>query len=85
MLLGWRSHLYSHHWRKCNAHSSVPGDPADRIQFLLDSVSTASMLAFLVALLTIIGVLGSLPFVWAGYANVCLFVLLRPLYYTAMS
>nr|POE86647.1 protein fmp42 [Quercus suber]POE87650.1 protein fmp42 [Quercus suber] len=43
------------------------------------------MLAVLVALITAVGILGSLPFLWAGYANVILFVLLRPLYYSAMS
>lgn len=43
------------------------------------------MLAILVALITAVGILGSLPFLWAGYANVVLFVLLRPLYYSAMS
>lgn len=43
------------------------------------------MLTTLVALITAVGVLGSLPFMWAAYANVILFVLLRPLYYSAMS
>jgi hypothetical protein len=55
------------------------------IGLLLDSISTANMLSILVALTTAVGVLGSLPYVWAGYANVILFVLLRPLYYSAMS
>ena len=55
------------------------------IGLLLDSVSVASVLAILVAIITAIGVLGSLPFLWAGYTNVILFVLLRPLYYSAMS
>ena len=54
------------------------------IGLLLDNVSTAVMLAGLVALITAVGVLGSLPFVWAAYGNVILFVLLRPLYYSAM-
>lgn len=54
------------------------------IGMLLDNVSTAVMLAGLVALITAVGVLGSLPFVWAAYGNVILFVLLRPLYYSAM-
>lgn len=43
------------------------------------------MLTVLVVLITAVGVLGSLPFFWAAYANVVLFVLLRPLYYSAMS
>lgn len=55
------------------------------IGILLDSLSTANLLAILVALITAAGILGSLPFVWAGYGNVILFVLLRPLYYSAMS
>ncbi|EMC94039.1 hypothetical protein BAUCODRAFT_36510 [Baudoinia panamericana UAMH 10762] len=55
------------------------------IGLLLDNVSTANMLAILVVLTTAVGVLGSLPFYWAGYGNVVLFVLLRPLYYSAMS
>lgn len=61
----------------------VAATPA--IGFLLDSLSTANLLATLVALTTAIGVFGSLPFAWAGYVNVTLFVLLRPLYYSAMS
>ncbi|KAK5113458.1 hypothetical protein LTR85_010886 [Meristemomyces frigidus] len=55
------------------------------IGLLLDNLSTANLLAILVALITACGVLGSLPFYWAGYVNVVLFVLLRPLYYSAMS
>lgn len=55
------------------------------IGLLLDHVSTAVMLLILNVLITAVGVLGSLPYLWAGYANVVLFVLLRPLYYSAMS
>lgn len=55
------------------------------IGFLLDNTSTAVMLAALVVLITAVGILGSLPFLWAAYGNVILFVLLRPLYYSAMS
>jgi MFS family permease len=55
------------------------------IGFLLDSTSTAVVLGLLVFLSTAIGVLGVLPFLWAAYANVILFVLFRPLYYSAMS
>ena len=52
---------------------------------LLDNVSTATMLAILVSMITAVGIVGSLPFLWAGYCNVIIFVLLRPLYYSAMS
>ncbi|KAK4544239.1 hypothetical protein LTR36_004449 [Oleoguttula mirabilis] len=55
------------------------------IGMLLDSLSTANLLAILVALITVCGVLGSLPYYWAGIGNVIFFVLLRPLYYSAMS
>lgn len=55
------------------------------IGLMLDSISTANLLAILVAMTTAVGVLGSLPYTWAGYANVVLFVILRPLYYSAMS
>ena len=43
------------------------------------------MLSVLVALITAVGIVGSLPYLWAAYLNVILFVLLRPLYYSAMS
>lgn len=55
------------------------------IGILLDSVSTATLLAILVGFISTIGVFGSLPYMWAGYINVILFCLLRPLYYSAMS
>ncbi|KAF2212092.1 hypothetical protein CERZMDRAFT_98006 [Cercospora zeae-maydis SCOH1-5] len=55
------------------------------IGLLLDNTSTVVMLAGLVVLITAVGILGSLPFLWAAYGNVILFVLLRPLYYSAMS
>lgn len=55
------------------------------IGMLLDNISTASMLAIIVATITAIGIVGSLPYFWAGIVNVILFVLLRPLYYSAMS
>lgn len=55
------------------------------IGFLLDSTSTVGVLGLLVFLNTTIGILGVLPFLWAAYANVVLFVLFRPLYYSAMS
>jgi len=52
---------------------------------LLDNASTATVLTILVGTTTIIGVVGSLPYLWAGYINVILFCLVRPLYYSAMS
>ncbi|KAI7596624.1 hypothetical protein KC319_g23389, partial [Hortaea werneckii] len=55
------------------------------IGMLLDNASTGNMLAVLVALVTLVGFFGSLPFYWAGFVNVIFFVLLRPLYYSAMS
>ncbi|KAK5014826.1 hypothetical protein LTR39_002941, partial [Cryomyces antarcticus] len=55
------------------------------IGLLLDRTSTVFVLALLVAIATTIGVLGVIPRLWAAYANVCLFVVYRPLYYTAVS
>jgi hypothetical protein len=52
---------------------------------LLDNVSTPGVLLILVFLITAIGIVGSIPALWAGYVNVILFVFLRPLYYSAMS
>ena len=55
------------------------------IGLILDNTSTAFVLGLLVCLATIIGVLGVLPYTWAAYANIVLFVLYRPFYYTAVS
>ena len=55
------------------------------IGLVLDNTSTAFCLGLLVTVATLIGILGVLPFMWAAYANVALFVLYRPLYYTAVS
>ncbi|KAI0433640.1 major facilitator superfamily domain-containing protein [Xylaria sp. FL1042] len=55
------------------------------IGVVLDNTSTVTVLATLVTVATTIGVLGVLPFEWAAYANICLFVLYRPFYYTAVS
>jgi hypothetical protein len=52
---------------------------------LLDNLSTPFVLFLLTVLITIIGIVGSIPALWAGYMNVILFVLLRPFYYSAMS
>ena len=55
------------------------------IGILLDNTSTPFALFFLVCTATIIGILGCLPFTWAALANVCLFVVYRPFYYTTVS
>lgn len=55
------------------------------IGLLLDHLSVPNMLAIIVILTTLIGALNSVPAAWAGYTTVTLFVLLRPLYYSAMS
>lgn len=55
------------------------------IGLILDNLSTTFVLGLLVVIATIIGVAGVLPFNWAAYTNIALFVLYRPLYYTAIS
>lgn len=55
------------------------------IGLLLDRFSTVAVLSWLVAVTTAVGILGITPEAWAAYANVCLFVLYRPFYYTAVS
>ncbi|ROW18310.1 hypothetical protein VPNG_00349 [Cytospora leucostoma] len=55
------------------------------IGLLLDNFSTIVVLFWLVATTTAIGILGITPEMWAAYANICLFVLYRPFYYTAVS
>ena len=55
------------------------------IGLLLDNLSTPITLTVLTVVATAIGVFGVLPFMWAAYLNVLLFVLYRPLYYTAVS
>jgi hypothetical protein len=52
---------------------------------LLDNVSTPGVLLILVLMIAAIGIFGSISALWAGYVNVLLFVVLRPLYYSAMS
>ncbi|CCC06425.1 unnamed protein product [Sordaria macrospora k-hell] len=53
---------------------------------ILDRTSTVTVLTTLVAIATTIGALGVIPHsMFAAYANVCLFVLYRPFYYTAVS
>ena len=55
------------------------------IGLVLDNTSTSFVLGLLVSSATTIGVLGVLPFTWAAYANIAIFVLYRPLYYTTVS
>jgi hypothetical protein len=55
------------------------------IGLVLDNTSTFFVLSALVTTATTIGVLGCLPYTWAAYANISLFVLYRPFYYTAVS
>ncbi|KAK8240796.1 major facilitator superfamily domain-containing protein [Phyllosticta capitalensis] len=55
------------------------------IGLVLDNTSTPFVLCLLVVLATTIGVLGVIPQLWAAYANICLFVLYRPFYYTCVS
>ncbi|TKA81078.1 hypothetical protein B0A55_02532 [Friedmanniomyces simplex] len=56
------------------------------IGLLLDHTPTPFVLGLLVTVATTIGILGIIPnALWAAYANIVLFVLYRPLYYTAVS
>lgn len=55
------------------------------VGLVLDHTSTPFVLGLLVAIATIVGVLGVLPYLWAAYINIALFVVYRPLYYTAVS
>jgi len=52
---------------------------------MLDNLSTPAVLVLLTSVITVIGIVGSIPALWAAYTNVLLFVLLRPFYYSAMS
>jgi MFS family permease len=55
------------------------------IGVILDNTSTTFVLGALVAAASAIGVLGVIPHMWAAYANICLFVVYRPFYYTCIS
>jgi hypothetical protein len=55
------------------------------IGIILDRTSTAFVLSMLVFFATLIGVFGMIPHMWAAYANVSLFVIYRPFYYTCVS
>ena len=70
--------------RRCIATRSE-SSASPFIGTLLDKTSTPFALGFLVFTATVIGVLGCLPYTWAAIANVCLFVIYRPFYYTTVS
>ncbi|KAI8634034.1 amino acid transporter [Xylariaceae sp. FL1651] len=55
------------------------------IGWLLNSLSVTTSIAVLTGFIAAIGILNCLPFLWAGYATVIVFVIFRPLYYSAMS
>jgi len=55
------------------------------IGMLLDRTATPTVLLVLAGVASATGVLGLLKDTWAAYANVVLFVLYRPFYYTAIS
>lgn len=55
------------------------------IGLVLDHTSTVFTLALLVTIATAIGVLGVIPNTASAYGNIILFVIYRPLYYTAVS
>ena len=52
---------------------------------ILDYTSTLFVLSTLLLLSTTIGILGCLPYEFAAYANIAIFVIYRPFYYTAIS
>ncbi|KAK1545108.1 major facilitator superfamily transporter [Colletotrichum paranaense] len=55
------------------------------IGILLNNLSVPATFGALTTLIFAIGLLNCLPFAWAGYATVVLFVIFRPLYYSAIS
>ncbi len=55
------------------------------IGLILDNLSIPAVLGLLVIIATVIGAVGVLPFTWAAYTNIAIFVIYRPLYYTALS
>ncbi|KAK5663269.1 hypothetical protein OQA88_3696 [Cercophora sp. LCS_1] len=55
------------------------------IGVFLDHNSTSRVLSALVTCATAIGVFGVIPTTWSAYLGICLFVLYRPFYYTAVS
>jgi hypothetical protein len=55
------------------------------IGIILNRLSVASIAGLLTACIIAIGTLNCLPFAWAGYFTVIVFVLFRPFYYSAIS
>lgn len=55
------------------------------IGMLLNNFSVSLIFSFLTMLITTIGVLNCLPYLWAGYATIVAFVVFRPLYYSVIS
>lgn len=55
------------------------------IGLLLNNFSVSMVFACITIFIVAIGVLNCLPLVWAGYATVVVFVVFRPLYYSAIS
>lgn len=55
------------------------------IGLLLNNLSAQSLFGLMSLLTAIIGVLNTVRKLWAGYATVTVFVLFRPLYYSAIS
>ncbi|KAI8291056.1 hypothetical protein K4K60_003526 [Colletotrichum sp. SAR11_57] len=55
------------------------------IGFLLNNLSVPTTFGVLTVLIVAIGLLNCLPFVWAGHATIVVFVVFRPLYYSAIS
>ncbi|KAI1003098.1 hypothetical protein K3495_g5105 [Podosphaera aphanis] len=54
------------------------------IGMVLDNRSTATVLIMLLTMTSAIGILGCLPYTWAAYSNVFLFVVFRPFFYTTI-
>lgn len=55
------------------------------IGVLLNNLSVPTTFGVLTILIVAIGVFNCLPFAWAGYNTVVIFVIFRPLYYSAIS
>ncbi|KAK9476286.1 major facilitator superfamily domain-containing protein [Lipomyces japonicus] len=53
--------------------------------FLLDNFSMTTSWAVLLVMGTAMGILGNLPWITAAYANICIFVIYRSLFYTTAS
>lgn len=61
----------------------IPSTPI--IGYLLDNLRLETILALIVVATTMVGAVNCIPSAGAGYVTVILFVVLRPLYYSAMS